>query len=131
MSRIEVFADIVCPFTHVGLRRLSEARRGREVSPVVRVRAWPLELVNGRALDGPSLIPKIAALRADVVTARSFGPQDVVLQTALGLVRADGMALISEPPTQRETPTAVRGWVDAGTMDGIRRFHVEHSPILD
>ena len=30
MSRIEVFADIVCPFTHVGLRRLSEARRGRE-----------------------------------------------------------------------------------------------------
>ena len=29
MSRIEVFADIVCPFTHVGLRRLSEARRGR------------------------------------------------------------------------------------------------------
>ena len=32
MTRIEVFADIVCPFTHVGLRRLSEERHTRQRS---------------------------------------------------------------------------------------------------
>jgi 2-hydroxychromene-2-carboxylate isomerase len=49
---IEVFADIWCPFTHVGLRTIEEqrARRGRtDVS--IWVRAWPLELVNGAPLD--------------------------------------------------------------------------------
>ena len=66
MSRIEVFADIVCPFTHVGLRRLSEARRGRETSPVVRVRAWPLEWLNGTPLDPDIVAREIDALRAQV-----------------------------------------------------------------
>ena len=66
MSRVEVFADIVCPFTHVGLRRLSEARRGRETSPVVRVRAWPLEWLNGAPLDPDIVAREIDALRAQV-----------------------------------------------------------------
>ena len=66
MSRVEVFADIVCPFTHVGLRRLSEARRGRETSPVVRVRAWPLEWLNGVPLDPDMVAHEIDALRAQV-----------------------------------------------------------------
>jgi predicted DsbA family dithiol-disulfide isomerase len=46
-SRIEVFADIVCPFTHVALRRLAETRRSLNASTRLRIRAWPLELVNG------------------------------------------------------------------------------------
>ena len=66
MSRVEVFADIVCPFTHVGLRRLSEARRGRETSPVARVRAWPLEWLNGAPLDPDMVAREIDALRAQV-----------------------------------------------------------------
>ncbi len=49
---IEVFADIWCPFTHVGLRAIEgqRARTGR-TDVVIRVRAWPLELVNGAPLD--------------------------------------------------------------------------------
>ena len=49
---IEVFADIWCPFAHVGLRAVEEqrARIGRN-DVAIRVRAWPLELVNGAPLD--------------------------------------------------------------------------------
>ena len=45
---IEVFADVVCPFTHVGLKRLFAYRNemGRD-DVVLEVHAWPLELVNG------------------------------------------------------------------------------------
>jgi predicted DsbA family dithiol-disulfide isomerase len=64
---LEVFADIACPFTHAGLHRFQEYRGQQgKVEPILRVRAWPLELVNGRALDGPSLRPKVDALRAGV-----------------------------------------------------------------
>ena len=51
MNEIEVWADVWCPFAHIGIRRLVEERdrRGSEVH--LRVRAWPLELVNGRPLD--------------------------------------------------------------------------------
>ncbi len=49
---IEVFADIWCPFTHVGLRAIDEQRiRAGRTDAGIRVRAWPLELVNGAPLD--------------------------------------------------------------------------------
>lgn len=66
MTHIEVFADIVCPFTHVGLRRLVEARDARSVGTEIRVRAWPLEWVNGRPLDPTLVAREIEALRAHV-----------------------------------------------------------------
>lgn len=49
---IEVFADIWCPFTHVGLRAIDDARRtaGRHDLGIV-VRSWPLELVNNGPMD--------------------------------------------------------------------------------
>ncbi len=52
MPVIEVFADIWCPFAHVGLRAIEEqrARTGR-TDVAIWVRAWPLELVNGAPLD--------------------------------------------------------------------------------
>lgn len=66
MKVVEVFADVACPFTHAGLCRFKAYRQQRgKIEPILRVRAWPLELVNGKALDGPSLVPKIEALRAD------------------------------------------------------------------
>jgi predicted DsbA family dithiol-disulfide isomerase len=66
VSRIEVFADVVCPFTHVGLRRLSEARHAHDITIPMRVRAWPLELVNGAPLDPDLATKEIAALREQV-----------------------------------------------------------------
>lgn len=63
---IEVFADVACPFTHVGLRRFVERRdRG---GPQVRllVRAWPLELVNGEPLDPDFVADEIDEIRDQV-----------------------------------------------------------------
>jgi predicted DsbA family dithiol-disulfide isomerase len=48
---IEVYADIWCPFAHVGLRLVDEQRRQRRPDIGLIVHAWPLELVNGSALD--------------------------------------------------------------------------------
>ena len=66
MATLEVFADITCPFTHVGLQRLVEERTARGGGPDLRVRAWPLELVNDAPLQGSVLAPKVAALRGSV-----------------------------------------------------------------
>ena len=63
MARIEVFADIVCPFTHVGLHRLMEARAARRAGATIVVRAWPLERINGSPLDPALVASEIAALR--------------------------------------------------------------------
>jgi predicted DsbA family dithiol-disulfide isomerase len=59
---VEVFADITCPFTHVGLKQV--VRHVDEmVSPVdVVVRAWPLEWVNGTPLDVAAVVVKARAL---------------------------------------------------------------------
>jgi len=64
---VEVFADVWCPFTHVGLRRLTERREqlGRD-DVVLRVRAWPLEFVNGVPLDADFVAGEIDALRETV-----------------------------------------------------------------
>jgi predicted DsbA family dithiol-disulfide isomerase len=61
---IEVFADVRCPFTHVGLRRFVERRDAAGRDDVrLRVRAWPLELVNGEPLDPVLIDEEVSALR--------------------------------------------------------------------
>lgn len=69
---VEVFADVSCPFTHVGLRRLVEQRDrlGRD-DVIIWVRSWPLELVNGAPLAGDFVGEEIDALRR-VVAADLF-----------------------------------------------------------
>jgi predicted DsbA family dithiol-disulfide isomerase len=44
---IEVFADIWCPFAHVGLHMTRRRRDERAPGAGIHIRAWPLELVNG------------------------------------------------------------------------------------
>ena len=63
---IEVFADVVCPFTHVGLRRLREVRAQRHGKMPISVHAWPLEYVNGQPVDRHLVAHEIAALQASV-----------------------------------------------------------------
>jgi len=64
---IEVFADVVCPFTHVGLRRLAAYREHMGRGDVaIRVRAWPLELVNEEQVPRALLVEEIAELRHTV-----------------------------------------------------------------
>ncbi len=64
---IEVFADVVCPFTHVGLRRLVARRDAEGRTDVrLRVRAWPLELVNDGPVDPEFIADEIAVIRGSV-----------------------------------------------------------------
>lgn len=64
---IEVYADIVCPFTHVGLHRIVQRRTelGRD-DVRLRVRAWPLEVINGEPMDAEAVAHKGADLRRQV-----------------------------------------------------------------
>lgn len=93
MALVEVFADITCPFTHVGLRRLVAARDARGAHDHrILVSSWPLELVNGRPTDGAALAPKVEALRRSVAPDlfAGFDPGRFPASSlpALGLVAA-------------------------------------------
>jgi predicted DsbA family dithiol-disulfide isomerase len=76
-ATVEVFADVTCPFAHVALRRFIAERdaRGRD-DIALRVRAWPLELVNGHAEPPSDVADAVQALRATVAPElfRGFDP---------------------------------------------------------
>ena len=61
-STLEVFADITCPFTHVGLKQVVGHVAEMSEPVEVLVRAWPLEWVNGSPLDVEAVLVKAAAL---------------------------------------------------------------------
>lgn len=69
MTVIEVFADVACPFTHVGLLRFVERRDqlGRD-DVRLRVRSWPLEIVNGHPLDPHFVAEEIDDIRAQIAS---------------------------------------------------------------
>jgi predicted DsbA family dithiol-disulfide isomerase len=93
VSIIEVFADVRCPFTHVGLRRFVD-RREQLHRPDVRlhVLAWPLELVNGEPLDPDLIDEEVAELRTQVAPDLFGGFSRAAIPTtslpALHLARA-------------------------------------------
>ena len=67
MEELEVFAEITCPFAYVGLRHILRERtqRGQE-EPLLRVRAWPLELINEAPFQAAAVMEKATALRDQV-----------------------------------------------------------------
>jgi predicted DsbA family dithiol-disulfide isomerase len=62
MTTIEVYADITCPFAHVGLKRVAEHVRTMSAPADVVIRAWPLEWVNGAPLAVDAVVVKAEAL---------------------------------------------------------------------
>ena len=68
MASIDVFADITCPFTPVGLRVVADRLAARTPDVACRVRAWPLEWVNGEPLDPSAVATKVGALRSQLGT---------------------------------------------------------------
>ena len=69
MTVIDVYADIVCPFAHAGLRTVVRRRKqlGRD-DIVLRVRAWPLELVNGHPLERAATAEHAEEIRTQVAS---------------------------------------------------------------
>lgn len=93
MSLVEVFADVTCPFTHVGLRRFVAERDELGRSDVVlRVRAWPLEVVNGEPLDAHFVADEVDHLReqaaADLFTGFAEASFPATAMPALALAAA-------------------------------------------
>ena len=67
MNIIEVYADVWCPFAHVGLHTVVDRRRQLERKDILlRIRAWPLELINGAPLDPATTKEHVNELRAQV-----------------------------------------------------------------
>lgn len=66
MRIVEIFADVTCPFTHAGLRRFVDRVTAGPAEVTIRVRAWPLELINGEPAPAAMVAEEIAALRAEV-----------------------------------------------------------------
>lgn len=66
-TEIEVYADVWCPFAHVGLRcaRAQRDAKGRN-DILLRVRPWPLELVNAAPMDAAKTASHIEHLRHQV-----------------------------------------------------------------
>jgi predicted DsbA family dithiol-disulfide isomerase len=66
MTTIEVYADITCPFAHVGLKRVAEHVRAMSAPADVVIHAWPLEWVNGAPLAVDAVLVKAEALTAQL-----------------------------------------------------------------
>ena len=66
---VEIFAEVSCPFTHAWLRRLLVHAGEADL----RIRAWPLELVDGEPLSPALVTEEIDALRRDVDPASFAG----------------------------------------------------------
>ena len=77
MRSIQVYADVWCPFAHVGLRCVVERRAqlGRD-DVALDIRAWPLELVNGMPLDPETTALHVRELQAQVAPGQfaNFDP---------------------------------------------------------
>lgn len=106
---IEVFADVSCPFTHVGLRRLIERRDQVGSNEVVHVRAWPLELVNGEPLSGSLVAEKVAALKHQVAPDlfRGFDPEHFPA-TTLPAMALEAAAYRRSPQLGEQTSRTLR-----------------------
>jgi predicted DsbA family dithiol-disulfide isomerase len=68
MRVIDVYADVLCPFTHVGLRRIVVERAARGVPVMLHALAWPLEWVNGAPLAPEFVALEVQALRESVAS---------------------------------------------------------------
>jgi 2-hydroxychromene-2-carboxylate isomerase len=75
---IEAYADLLCPFAHVGLRCVVDRRaQFKRVEVLLDIRAWPLELVNGVPLDPETTAHHVRDLRGQVAPHlfRRFDPK--------------------------------------------------------
>lgn len=103
MRTVEVYADIWCPFTHVGLKRLVARREEFGVPLEIRAKAWPLELVNGAPLESGLVAEEIEELRVEVATGLfvHFDEQNFPDTTLPALALAESAYEVS--PTLGET----------------------------
>jgi predicted DsbA family dithiol-disulfide isomerase len=135
---IEVFADVGCPFTHVGLRRFVEQRAelGRD-DVVLQVRAWPLEIVNGRPLDPHFIAEEIDEIRAQIApdlfegfTEATF-PASSLPALTLAAAAYAGDVVVGERVSLELRDLLFEQGVDVGRMDVLERLADDHGVDVD
>ena len=100
MTTVEVFADVWCPFAHVGIQRWL-ARRNQAGRDDVRLRvyAWPLERVNNEKLSADHVRDEIQDLRQQVDIGdlfAGFSPARFPTTTIPALLLTDRAYEVSE-----------------------------------
>ncbi len=138
LTVIEVFADVGCPFTHVGLRRFVD-RRARESRDdvVLRVRSWPLEVVNGQPLDAHFIAEEVDDIRGQVAAELFAGFRESAFpSTFLPAMALAAAADDSGPRTGEAVSLALRNLlfeqgVDVADPDVLGRLAAEHAVTVD
>jgi predicted DsbA family dithiol-disulfide isomerase len=129
---VEVFAEVACPFTHVGLRRFVAERAAAGAARPLVVRAWPLEWVNGHPLDAHHVRAEIDALR-ETVAPELFAGFDVATFPATS-VPAFGLAAAGyavDDATGEAVSLAIRDAIfehglDVTDLDVLRAIGAPH-----
>jgi predicted DsbA family dithiol-disulfide isomerase len=138
---IEVFADILCPFSHVGLRNLVARRDELGIPAAILVKAWPLELVNGEPLAAALVSEEVDELREQVAPTMFDGFDATHFPTtslpALALANA---AYRRDPQLGERVSLTLRDALfehgvdvsDAAAIDSIgRTYGVAREPVDD
>jgi predicted DsbA family dithiol-disulfide isomerase len=133
---VEVFADVCCPFTHLGLLRFVERRAAVDRHDVrLWVRAWPLEIVNGSPLGAAFIAEEIEDIRGQVAPEafvgfdqEAFPPSSLPAMTLAALAYDDGLErgeqvslelrhLLFEQGTDIADPATLRDVADRHGLD--------------
>jgi predicted DsbA family dithiol-disulfide isomerase len=138
MTVIEVFADVTCPFTHVGLRRFVERRGELHRDDVVLfVRAWPLEIVNGQPLDAHHTAEVIQAIRQQVAPSLFSGfveasfPRSSLGALALAAAAYDQDLALGEQVSLALRDLVFEHGVDVDDDEVLGRLVAEHHLAVD
>jgi 2-hydroxychromene-2-carboxylate isomerase len=110
VSAIEVYADVWCPFAHVGLHYVVDRRSALGRGDVLLdIRAWPLELINGTPLDPDITASHVRDLRSQVAPHlfRGFDPTHFPRTSLPGLAWVHA-AYRQDPKTGEAMSLAIR-----------------------
>ncbi len=138
MTVVEVYADVACPFTHVGLRQFVERRAELGRSDVtLRVRAWPLEIVNSKPLDPHFIAEEVADIREQIApTLFARFDEDSFPATSLPALTLAAAAYEKDLATGERLSLALRDLlfeqgVDIADADVLGRLAADHDVALD
>ena len=138
MIVIEVFADVACPFTHVGLRRFVDRRTELGRSDVVlQVRAWPLELVNAQPLDPHFIAEEIDDIRQQTAPtlfqgfAEASFPASSLPALALAAAATDKDLALGEQISLILRDLLFEQGVDIADLDVLTRLAADHQVPID
>jgi len=130
---IEVFADVACPFTHIGLLAFLD-RRSRLGRDDIRlwVRAWPLELVNGTPLDPHFISEEIDDIRAQLAPDAFVGFTEACFPaTSVPALALTAAAYDKDVATGEAVALALRNLlfeqgIDIADLEVLARLAAEH-----